>query len=67
MIPPSHLGTDFGSISGEMEDTLVYVLWALDNPGYDRILAEKSTCLLSLERLLAQVNIGSVAMRSVRV
>ncbi|CAN0321274.1 unnamed protein product [Ectocarpus sp. 8 AP-2014] len=55
MIPLSDLGTDFGSISGEMEDTLVYVLWALDNPGYDRILAEISTCLLSLEGLLTQV------------
>ncbi|CAN0259260.1 unnamed protein product [Ectocarpus sp. 6 AP-2014] len=55
MIPLSDLGTDFGSVSGDMEETLVYVLWALDNPGYDRILAEISTCLLSLEGLLAQV------------
>ncbi|CAN0461084.1 unnamed protein product [Ectocarpus sp. 12 AP-2014] len=55
VVPLSHLGTDFGTISGEMEDTLVYVLWALDNPGYDRIIAEISTCLLSLEGLLAQV------------
>ncbi|CAM9398494.1 unnamed protein product [Ectocarpus sp. 8 AP-2014] len=55
MIPLSDLGTDFGSISDEMEHTLVYVLWALDNPGYDRILAEISFCLLSLEGLLTQV------------
>ncbi|CAN0515741.1 unnamed protein product, partial [Ectocarpus sp. 12 AP-2014] len=38
-----------------MENTMVYVVWALDPPGYDRILAEKSTCLLSLDRLGAQV------------
>lgn len=55
-IPPGDLAGDFVPFATEMEETMMYILRALDSSGYDHILVEKSTCLVSLFKILAQVS-----------
>ena len=56
MVPSVTVGGDFDSSSTKMEDTLRYVLRALDGCSYDQILVEKTTCLVSLANVGTQVS-----------
>lgn len=56
MVPPKKLGDNFVRPSAVMEDAMMYVLRALDSPGYDQIQVEESSCLISLCNCNVQVS-----------
>ena len=56
MLPPAHIGPEFERIAKESETTVKHVLHALVRSGYDAIIVEKGTCLVSLEGIYKQAS-----------